>query len=252
MNTILTAIYLYTLFVPLIVVPIPNLRQGVAVIMAHEIPADVDLVGASWWYNWWHSPNIPDSRFVPMSWAGEDPQLAPDYVGYLLVLNEPENTQQANLTPAEGAARVLLLASLYPYAKLIVGGTGIINGPEWMAQLLIAMGTYRPAGFHIHAYIEGAITSAMIGQYISNMRQLLPGELWLTEFGDTLGNGRELMSLVAASEADRFSWFANRMDIGADYMPSYWFNDFSLVDSGGQLTQFGEYYKCIGKTGHSC
>ncbi len=78
--------------------------------------------GVSWWYNWYYAPNskspsnayqIYGMDFVPMLWGGNTSQtdltavknyiLAHNEVKYLLVLNEPNLTDQANRTPSAAA-----------------------------------------------------------------------------------------------------------------------------------------------------
>ncbi|RPI01535.1 MAG: hypothetical protein EHM64_15560, partial [Ignavibacteriae bacterium] len=103
--------------------PTKSSKRGIA----YNIPAAEDLAaiqkGVSWWYNWGITPNsmIPDNYytaygmdFVPMLWGGntniadlvnvENFILAHAEVQYLLVMNEPNLTDQANRTPAQAAA----------------------------------------------------------------------------------------------------------------------------------------------------
>ncbi len=76
--------------------------------------------GVSWWYNWYMETEVPVSRqdsaqmiFLPMLWGGNpgdtdleqarETILANPAIEYLLVLNEPNLTDQANLTPDAAA-----------------------------------------------------------------------------------------------------------------------------------------------------
>jgi hypothetical protein len=84
-------------------------------------PADFDSLksGVSWWYNWYFTTNAPvdyysdyQMEFIPMLWGNNS---ATDFarlknfilnhpeIEYLLVLNEPNLTDQANQTPAQAA-----------------------------------------------------------------------------------------------------------------------------------------------------
>ena len=84
-------------------------------------PADLDTLksGVSWWYNWYFKTSAPvdyysiyQMEFIPMLWgrnsAGDFTQVK-DFIldhpeiEYLLVLNEPNLTDQANQTPAQAA-----------------------------------------------------------------------------------------------------------------------------------------------------
>ncbi|RPH38170.1 hypothetical protein EHM92_00725 [bacterium] len=85
-------------------------------------PADFETLsqGVSWWYNWSATTSAPSGyqkayqmEFIPMVWGGNpSPQtmeavknfiLAHPEIQYLLVLNEPNLTDQANRTPAQAA-----------------------------------------------------------------------------------------------------------------------------------------------------
>jgi hypothetical protein len=76
--------------------------------------------GVSWWYNWYFSTDAPagynpeyQMEFIPMLWGNNSTLdfaqvksfiLDHPEVEYLLVLNEPNLTNQANHTPAQAAA----------------------------------------------------------------------------------------------------------------------------------------------------
>lgn len=85
-------------------------------------PADLDTLktGISWWYNWHYSTSAPTDyysnykmEFIPMLWGGNtsanDMTLVKTFIlshpeiKYLLVMNEPNLTDQANRTPVEAA-----------------------------------------------------------------------------------------------------------------------------------------------------
>lgn len=75
--------------------------------------------GVSWWYNWYFKTNAPakyydsyEMEFIPMLWGKNSSNdylevidfiLDHEEIEYLLVLNEPNLTDQANLTPYEAA-----------------------------------------------------------------------------------------------------------------------------------------------------
>jgi len=85
-------------------------------------PADFDTLksGVSWWYNWSLRTDAPadyysnyQMEFVPMLWGGNSTSdftqlkyfiLGHPEIEYLLVLNEPNLTDQANQTPAQAAS----------------------------------------------------------------------------------------------------------------------------------------------------
>ncbi len=96
----------------------PQPRQGVCFLYGRSVLADVGKVGADWFYDYGATAaNMSDPRYIPMSWGGgyNLPVLPPDYSGYLLALNEPDNFGQLNITPTEAANRIRELANTYDY-----------------------------------------------------------------------------------------------------------------------------------------
>ncbi|TFH01255.1 MAG: hypothetical protein E4H13_05405 [Calditrichales bacterium] len=97
-----------------------SLKRGLAYNLTD--PADLDTLksGVSWWYNWYFKTSAPvnyyasyEMEFIPMLWGGnsagdytqvKDFILSHPEINYLLVLNEPNLTDQANHTPAQAAA----------------------------------------------------------------------------------------------------------------------------------------------------
>jgi hypothetical protein len=85
-------------------------------------PADFNALkeGVSWWYNWHWKTDAPSNyldnyqmEFIPMLWGRNAPEdfarvksfiLAHPEIEYLLVMNEPNLTDQANRSPAVAAA----------------------------------------------------------------------------------------------------------------------------------------------------
>jgi len=75
--------------------------------------------GVSWWYNWYFKTEAPtgyydscEMEFIPMLWGNNSSDdyldvisfiLEHEEIEYLLVMNEPNLTDQANLTPYQAA-----------------------------------------------------------------------------------------------------------------------------------------------------
>lgn len=76
--------------------------------------------GVSWWYNWYYKTDAPDNyyedyqmEFIPMFWGGNPGDddivfaklfiLQHPEIEYLLLMNEPNLTDQANRTPQQAA-----------------------------------------------------------------------------------------------------------------------------------------------------
>ena len=229
--------------------------------------------GVSWWYNWSSKPNTAvatDYRtrygmdFMPMLWNGSfnDAEIeaylqAHTDIKYLLLLNEPNLTDQSNLTPAQAAA-------LWPRYEAIAAHTGVkLVGPAitwgtmanysdpvlWLDAFYAA---YKSANanrdpqidhlaFHWYDY-------GLAGQLDRLTKYGKP--FWVTEFAnwhngdgaaqiDTVDKQKTQMGeMVAVCEgrADvfRYAWFTGR-----------WSNDThhtSLLGANGELTALGQHY----------
>jgi len=94
-------------------------KRGLAYNLTNSADLDTLKSGVSWWYNWYFKTDAPSGyysnyqmEFIPMLWGGNSDNdyiqvknfiLAHPEVDYLLVLNEPNLTDQANQTPAQAA-----------------------------------------------------------------------------------------------------------------------------------------------------
>ena len=114
-------------------------KRGVAYDFASASDLQALSVGASWWYNWAARPNaaLPANAasqaamdYLPMLWNAsyDAPSVeaaikANPNIKYLLVLNEPNLVDQADLTPAQAAAA-------WPGYEAVAAATGTkIVGP---------------------------------------------------------------------------------------------------------------------------
>ena len=118
--------------------PVKSAKRGVAYDFATLADLQAVSAGVSWWYNWGAHPDnaLPANAatqaamdYVPMLWnATYDAPSVTAYVKannikYLLVLNEPNLVDQANLTPTQAAAA-------WPGYEAVAAATGAkIVGP---------------------------------------------------------------------------------------------------------------------------
>jgi hypothetical protein len=248
-------------------------KRGVAYDLADPLDFAALSPGVSWWYNWGAKPNamVPADYiaqygmdYYPMVWNGN--YKAADIVAflqanpavkYLLVINEPNLTGQANLTPQQAAA-------LWPGFESIAAQTGVkIVGPQitwgtmpnytdpvmWLdafyAAYQAANGGRNPQidylGFHWYDY-------GLSGQLDRLAKYGKP--FWVTEFAnwhsqndgaqiDTLAKQEAQMkdmvnTCETRSDVFRYAWFTGR-----------WNNDVhftSLLGTPGQLTDLGKLY----------
>lgn len=248
-------------------------KRGIAYDLASAEDLSALSPGVSWWYDWGLRPNaaVPaDYRarygidFQPMLWNGNFEatdvttwlQSQPN-VRHLLLLNEPNLTDQANLTPSQAAA-------LWPRYEAVAAATGVkLVGPAitwgtmtgyadpvvWLDAFYAA---YRSANgnrdpqidylaFHWYDYGLGAQLDRLT-KYGK--------PFWVTEFAnwhsqtdgaqiDTVAQQKTQMTEMVAtceSRADvfRYAWFTGR-----------WSNDVhhtSLLGENGVLTELGKHY----------
>ena len=94
-------------------------KRGLAYNLTDAADLDTLKSGVSWWYNWYFDTNAPvdyyddyQMEFIPMLWGGNSAAdfiqvknfiLTHTEIEYLLVLNEPNLTDQANQLPAQAA-----------------------------------------------------------------------------------------------------------------------------------------------------
>jgi O-glycosyl hydrolase len=227
----------------------------------------------SWWYNWTSVPNsaapvntpsLYGMDYYPMLWNGTFDATsiiaylrANPSIQYLLVLNEPNLTNQSNLTPQQAA-------QLWPQYEAIAAATGVkIVGPAmtWgtmpgyedpVAWLDAFYAAYQAANnnknpqidylaFHWYDYGLEAQLNALT-KYGK--------PFWVTEFAnwhsendgaqiDTLaGQEAQMTDMVATcegrSDVFRYAWFTGRLNPDPHFT--------SLLDATGQLTGLGQLY----------
>ncbi|MBX8474233.1 glycoside hydrolase family protein [Pseudomonas cichorii] len=239
-------------------------------------PADLSALapGISWWYNWSPRPHdrvasydyasLYGVDFIPMVWNAsmDDGQLklyllAHPNIRYLLVINEPNLVDQANMTP-EAAARFwprLEQISAQTNVKLVgpAMNWGTLSGYSdpvvWLDAFYAA---YRAQNQNrdpqidylaFHWYDYGL--SAMLDRLARYGKPF-----WVTEFAnwhsvddgvqiDSLEKQKQQMAEMVAiceNRADvfRYAWFTGRMSDDPHFS--------SLLSNEGTLTELGRYY----------
>ena len=245
--------------------------------IAYDLASAADLAalspGLSWWYNWsaqrnTAAPADAGSRygmdFVPMLWndnfddAAIEARLKADSsVRHLLVVNEPNLTDQAHLSPQQAA-------QLWPRFEALAARTGVkIVGPAitWgtlpgYADPVVWMDAFIAAYQADHGGRSPQIDALAFHWYDYGLNDQLDRLLkygkpfWVTEFANWHnGDGSAQidsedkqiaqmteMVKVCESRADvlRYAWFTGR-----------WANDVhhtSLLAADGQLTALGRHY----------
>jgi hypothetical protein len=245
--------------------------------IAYDLAADADLSalapGVSWWYNWSARPNasVPaDYRtrygmeFVPMLWNGNFDDAATVTwlkanadIKYLLVLNEPNLVDQANLTPQQAA-------QLWPRYEAVAASTGVkLVGP---AMTWGTMANYTDPVIWLDAFIDAYKTAnggrapqidylafhwydyGLAAQLDRLTKYGKP--FWVTEFANWHnGDGSaqidteqkqitQMLDMVSVcgqrTDVFRYAWFTGRWNNDTHYT--------SLLAGSGQLTALGTQY----------
>ncbi len=100
-------------------------KRGLSYNLTEAADFDTLKSGVSWWYNWYFNTGAPEGyydeysmEFIPMLWGGNTSSadraqarafiLDHPEIEYLLVMNEPNLTDQANRTPTQAVADWLI------------------------------------------------------------------------------------------------------------------------------------------------
>ncbi len=257
--------------------PVPSastksFKRGVAYDFANGQDLNAVSPGVSWWYNWSLKPNanLPANAqssasmdFVPMLWNGNfvDADVisylrANPAIKYLLVLNEPNLVDQANMTPAAAAA-------LWPRYEAIAAATGVkLVGPamNWgtlagYSDPVVWLDAFY-AAFRASNNRDPQIDYLAFHWYDYGLADQLNRltkygkPFWVTEFAnwhsqtdgaqiDTLaGQEAQMADMVSTCETRtdvfRYAWFTGRISPDAHFD--------SLLAGTGALTDLGSQY----------
>jgi hypothetical protein len=248
-------------------------KRGVAYDLASAADVAVLSPGVSWWYNWSPNPNLGvpadyatrySMDFYPMLWNGNYNASAvvsflksnPN-IKYMLVMNEPNLTSQANLTPQQAA-------QIWSGYEAIAAETGVkIVGPaitwgtmpgyqdpiSWLDAFCTAYQTANNGrspqidylAFHWYDY---GLSNQLdrLGKYNKSV--------WVTEFANwhNQNDGAQITTLaeqeaqmtdmVATCESRvdvfRYAWFTGRVNPDPHFT--------SLLSADGVLTGLGKTY----------
>lgn len=147
-------------------------------------PFLANRLGVQYWYNASSHRYVANGRSLPMirPHNADDviATLGVDYDGYLLILNEPEQAGQDNITPRQAVSFVNEVHRQLPYASL-VGPNITPDGFEWLAKYLEIGRPFDVLGIHIYQDSPCSL-SACIDALCDTM---MPCRVWVTEVGST-------------------------------------------------------------------
>lgn len=234
--------------------------------------ADADLMGSSisWFYNWGNTPGVPEVsealynngvEFFPMAWNGNyskdnirNYKAAHPSCEYILAYNEPNLTDQANMTPSRAA-------EIWPDLKALADELGLkIIAPamnygtlagysdpiKWLDEFFSLVPISDVHGIAIHCYMGGA---SSLKSYVQRFYKYnLP--IWMTEFcaweknissmdAQMVFMCNALHYLESDPHVARYAWFIPRGSIAVEQYPYY-----SLLTKTQpiELTRLGEVF----------
>jgi len=228
--------------------------------------------GVSWWYGWGQQAKstVPADHvarfgldFIPMLWKDftatdiEAVLTADTSIKYLLLMNEPNLTDQANLTPQAAA-------QLWPKYEAVAAKTGVkLVGPAitWgtmagYADPVVWLDAFYVAYKAANANRDPQIDYLAFHWYDYGLKDQLDRLLkygkpfWVTEMANWHnGDGAAQIDSVAKQKVQmaemvalcegrtdvfRYAWFTGRWDNDTHFT--------SLLGANGQLTELGQYY----------
>jgi len=247
-------------------------KRGVAYDLATAADLQALSPGVSWWYGWGQKAKstVPADHvarfgmdFMPMLWRDFTPAdieavLAADpSIKYLLLMNEPNLTDQANLTPQAAA-------QLWPKYEAVAAKTGVkLVGPAitWgtmagYADPVVWLDAFYAAYKSANANRAPQIDYLAFHWYDYGLKDQLDRLLkygkpfWVTEMANWhTGDGAAQIDSVAKQKAQmtemvtlcegrgdvfRYAWFTGRWDNDTHFT--------SLLSADGQLTELGQHY----------
>ncbi|MFZ4862260.1 glycosyl hydrolase [Sphingobacterium sp. Mn56C] len=246
-----------------------SLKRGVS--YNFQMPEDVDLLApaVSWFYNWANdiSPELDQAitakgmDYYPMTWNGNFnkdkirayKQKHPN-CAYLLAYNEPNLTDQANMTPAEAA-------SIWPEVRALAQelnmkiispamNYGTLNGYEdpikWLDEFFALVPLDEFDGIAIHCYM--AVPSAF-KSYVQMFKKYNK-PIWMTEFcawEPSIKNVSQQMKYMvdvvnymeSSPDVFRYAWFIPRT---AGAIENYPFMQLLTKNKPYALSDLGKVY----------
>jgi len=227
--------------------------------------ANANKVNATWTYNWGGGApsNLPAGvQFYPMWWSYYGATQTADTAGLtsiknagypvLLTYNEPDHTDQANLTTAyalQGYTHISVASQAIGFPNIISPACADDNS-TWMAQFMAAV---KSQGLVCHAVAIHAYqsTASSFLSYVDSIHTKFGYNVYVTEFAPTdwksptaitVANCQSYMSTAIPGLKSRgyvldYSWYCGTVP-GTGVLGTA-----ALFDTSGNLTTLGTQYK---------
>lgn len=236
-------------------------------------PTDLPLLSPyiSWDYNWGNTPtddaaawfDANEMDFCPMCWNGSySADKIRTYVAahpktkYLLAFNEPNLTDQANMTPSKAAELWLPVVALAKELNLKLISPAMNYGTlsgysdpiKWLDEFFAQPGVSLDDidGIAIHCYMSSA---SAVQNYVQ-MFEKYNKPIWMTEFcawDPAPGSYSTQMDYMCAvlnylesrPSVQRYAWFMPRMSGKVESVP---YNQLLTHDYPAELTELGKMF----------
>jgi len=212
-----------------------------------------------WFYNWSADKRSNrNTEFVPMLWTGNEndasrlgEKVRSQGASHILGFNEPERTEQAHISPGDGARIWKQYVEPLRGQGIRLGSPSIASTEEGLNWLQAFLNEGCQIDFlALHWYGRGV--DNFIG-YITNVRERFGSRypVWITEFACTSWNPNEPVSqdeinqffdqslarLDATDWVERYAWFGAKRRFDASLGSGN-----CLIDDDGQLSELGRKY----------
>lgn len=245
-------------------------KRGVS--FSYQFIDDINVLGKAmaWSYNWGISQNaifdtaVNDNKidFCPMVWNDVNKEALRSYVKehpnckYLLAFNEPNLTDQANMTPQQAAAKWGDLKAIADELGLKIISPAMNYGTladysdpiKWLDEFFSLIPISDVDGISIHCYMPNA---AAVKSYVARFKKY-GKPIWLTEFCawdgwnqnnfSPEGQQKYLCDVFNYLESDpdifRYAWFIPR----AGNVDAFPYMSLLTKSSDVALTELGELF----------
>lgn len=220
----------------------------------------------SWFYSW--TPNYTETtlEFVPMLWGSSQVQqfsatinqtIASRKVSAVLAMNEPQQSDQSNLSPQQAAEMWKTYLEPLKAQGIRLGSpapSSATNGKTWLLDFLAACAGGCSVDFiALHWYF---VNSTLFKSYLIDFHDTFMRPLWVTEWAcqnyndvnaqcsqaDVYSFMAETQSFMDSTEwVERYAWFGameNLLGINQDN---------ALMDVHGKINDLGRQYIGAGR-----
>jgi hypothetical protein len=240
-------------------------KRGISLACGYEDMARLDretqALGVSWLWNWQTDPPVFEGiESVPCVWSAA-------FIGrplggnseWVIGFNEPDQWDQANLTPEAGARAWHDLEAAYPARKL--ASPQVVQPykfwlERWYAAYVVYYGQApRLDAIVAHTYYGNDLTDykAQVAYYVELAQRWGVPEVWITEWtfapmldGTVRTSTQAITDYVAWLDAQplvtRYAIWTNRVECMQNIAPDDFF-DTPLYAASGVLTAAGRAYQ---------